>query len=148
MKCLLLIVCVSGLCLNTTFAQTSIEASQSRSFSGHVVHLTDYVWAINVVSSSRVYVTIGRGIPDSSVTVVLLGKGARKNALRLKIRMVADVNGRMKIINGSPQITITDFRHLKMSNCTCMIADKNTDIEVDTVNFPAEKQMYKQNGVH
>jgi len=132
--------------LSKTLAQGTIKESRARSFEGRVVWIDDYVMKIRVISQSRVYITIGNFNSDSCVTVILSGNRAYKNALRLKKRTIAEVKGHIEIINGSPWITVTDFRRIRIPNCNCLLADKKADVVVDTVAFPNEKKLFKKPG--
>jgi hypothetical protein len=106
---------------------------------GQVVWIYGYVIDIKRISSSRGDITLSDSTPDSCVTVILSGKGAYKNAIRLQKRAIAEAKGRIKITNGKPWMTVTDFRRLKMLDCTCLLSEKKTDVLVDTVAFPNER---------
>jgi hypothetical protein len=100
------------------FAQENITTKDARKFKGQLVWVWDSVKTIRIISPIRVYMTLGTGVSDSCVTVILEGKGAVKNAKSLKPYM-PEIKGRIEIIGDKPFITVTDFKRIKVPYCNC-----------------------------
>jgi hypothetical protein len=125
MKYLTLVVVFVGLFTSKLYAQ-GYRANVIREAKGQLISVADSVKKIRVINSSRVYMTLGLGVPDSCVTVILQGKGAYKLAESLKPYIV-DAKGYIELINGKPFMTVTDFRRITVFNCNCQAGDPDID---------------------
>ena len=134
MKYLIPIVVFIGLCTNLLLAQPPIGVSHARNFKGQLVYIGDTIKKVRVITPSRVYITLGKGVPDSCVTVILTGKGAKAKAKSL-MPYIVSAKGHIALIGGKPYMTVSDFKRIGRAYCSCLRGDPQIDI--DNTNDPS-----------